>query len=403
MMSDQVFNKTPQSERVHIALFGRRNAGKSSLINALTGQQVALVSDVPGTTTDPVSKAMEILPIGPCVIIDTAGFDDVGKVGKLRIERTRQVIKQADIAIVVVAETGNLDMEISWTRMLKQANVPYLSVLNKVDLMSEAPSPTLLNGIAKRLGCDVIPISALHGSGINLVRTTMAGLLPDSGDQSLTGNLARSGDTVMLVMPQDPQAPKGRLILPQVQTLRDLMDKGCIAVCCGTNDIDRTLASLREPPRLIITDSQVFDVVEEKKPQDSLLTSFSVLMAAHKGDINYFAQSAAAIERLTDQSRVLIAEACTHAPLAEDIGREKIPRMLRGRAGQGLAVDIVAGKDFPDDVSGYDLVIHCGGCMFNRHFMLQRVEQCRAQGVPMTNYGIAIAQIKGILNKVALP
>lgn len=403
MMSDQVFNKTPQSERVHIALFGRRNAGKSSLINALTGQQVALVSDVPGTTTDPVSKAMEILPIGPCVIIDTAGFDDVGKVGKLRIERTRQVIKQADIAIVVVAETGNLDMEISWTRMLKQANVPYLSVLNKVDLMSEAPSPTLLNGLAKRLGCDVIPISALHGSGINLVRTTMAGLLPDSGDQSLTGNLARSGDTVMLVMPQDPQAPKGRLILPQVQTLRNLMDKGCIAVCCGTNDIDRTLTSLREPPRLIITDSQVFDVVEEKKPQDSLLTSFSVLMAAHKGDINYFAQSAAAIERLTDQSRVLIAEACTHAPLAEDIGREKIPRMLRGRAGQGLAVDIVAGKDFPDDVSGYDLVIHCGGCMFNRHFMLQRVEQCRAQGVPMTNYGIAIAQIKGILNKVALP
>lgn len=403
MMSDQVFNKTPQSERVHIALFGRRNAGKSSLINALTGQQVALVSDVPGTTTDPVSKAMEILPIGPCVIIDTAGFDDVGKVGKLRIERTRQVIKQADIAIVVVAETGNLDMEISWTRMLKQANVPYLSVLNKVDLMSEAPSPTLLNGLAKRLGCDVIPISALHGSGINLVRTTMAGLLPDSGDQSLTGNLARSGDTVMLVMPQDPQAPKGRLILPQVQTLRNLMDKGCIAVCCGTNDIDRTLASLREPPRLIITDSQVFDVVEEKKPQDSLLTSFSVLMAAHKGDINYFAQSAAAIERLTDQSRVLIAEACTHAPVAEDIGREKIPRMLRGRAGQGLAVDIVAGKDFPDDVSGYDLVIHCGGCMFNRHFMLQRVEQCRAQGVPMTNYGIAIAQIKGILNKVVLP
>lgn len=403
MMSDQVFNKTPQSERVHIALFGRRNSGKSSLINALTGQQVALVSDVPGTTTDPVSKAMEILPIGPCVIIDTAGFDDVGKVGKLRIERTRQVIKQADIAIVVVAETGNLDMEISWTRMLKQANVPYLSVLNKVDLMSEAPSPTLLNGIAKRLGCDVIPISALHGSGINLVRTTMAGLLPDSGDQSLTGNLARSGDTVMLVMPQDPQAPKGRLILPQVQTLRNLMDKGCIAVCCGTNDIDRTLASLREPPRLIITDSQVFDVVEEKKPQDSLLTSFSVLMAAHKGDINYFAQSAAAIERLTDQSRVLIAEACTHAPVAEDIGREKIPRMLRGRAGQGLAVDIVAGKDFPDDVSGYDLVIHCGGCMFNRHFMLQRVEQCRAQGVPMTNYGIAIAQIKGILNKVVLP
>ena len=403
MMSDQVFNKTPQSERVHIALFGRRNAGKSSLINALTGQQVALVSDVPGTTTDPVSKAMEILPIGPCVIIDTAGFDDVGKVGKLRIERTRQVIKQADIAIVVVAETGNLDMEISWTRMLKQANVPYLSVLNKVDLMSEAPSPTLLNGIAKRLGCDVIPISALHGSGINLVRTTMAGLLPDSGDQSLTGNLARSGDTVMLVMPQDPQAPKGRLILPQVQTLRDLMDKRCTAICCTTEDIDRTLAALKEPPRLIITDSQVFDIVEKQKPESSLLTSFSVLMAAHKGDIRFFARSAMAIDRLTEQSRVLIAEACTHAPLAEDIGRVKIPRILRQRVGEGLQVDIVAGKDFPEDVTAYDLVIHCGGCMFNSKFMLSRVMQCRRQGTPMTNYGIAIAHIKGILGKVSIP
>ena len=207
----------------------------------------------------------------------------------------------------------------------------------------------------------------------------------------------------MLVMPQDPQAPKGRLILPQVQTLRDLMDKRCIAVCCTTEDIDKTLASLQQPPHLIITDSQVFDIVEKKKPGGSLLTSFSVLMAAHKGDIGYFVESASAINGLTGKSRVLIAEACTHAPLVEDIGREKIPRMLRKRVGEGLNIDIVAGKDFPEDLAGYDLVIHCGGCMFNQRFMLQRVQQCREQGVPMTNYGITIAHIKGILDKISLP
>jgi len=394
-------NGTPRSERLHIALFGRRNVGKSSLINALTGQQTALVSDVPGTTTDPVSKSMEIQPLGPCVLIDTAGFDDSGKVGDLRTERTREVIKQTDIAIIVTDGTS-LDDESAWAGLLKQANVPYVTVLNKVDLLNEVPS-TLLADIAKRLNCDVIAVSAMQGTGLDLLRKTLAGLMPENEKQSLTGNLAKAGDTVLLVMPQDPQAPKGRLILPQVQTLRDLMDKGCIAICCTTQDMDQALASLREPPHLIITDSQVFDIVEQKKPQDTLLTSFSVLMAAHKGDIQYFVESAPAINRLTEQSRVLIAEACTHAPLAEDIGREKIPRMLRKRVGEKLTVDIVAGKDFPDDVKDYDLVIHCGGCMFNRRFMLQRVEQCRAQGVPMTNYGITIAHIKGILGKVSLP
>ena len=386
---------------MHIALFGRRNVGKSSLINALTGQQTALVSDVPGTTTDPVMKSMEILPLGPCVLIDTAGFDDSGKVGDLRTERTHEVIKQTDIAIIVTDGTS-LGEEASWAALLKQANVPYIAVLNKVDLMNEVPS-TLLADMAKRLGCDVVPVSAMNGTGLELLKQTLAGLMPESEKQSLTGNLVQAGDTVLLVMPQDPQAPKGRLILPQVQTLRDLMDKRCIAVCCTTEDIDKTLLSLREPPRLIITDSQVFDIVEKKKPAESLLTSFSVLMAAHKGDINYFVESAAAIDSLTEQSRVLIAEACTHAPLAEDIGREKIPRLLRKRVGQQLTIDVVAGKDFPADLSGYDLVIHCGGCMFNRKFMLSRVEQCRVQGVPMTNYGITIAHIKNILGKVSLP
>ena len=400
-MVDQSINRTPMSERLHIALFGRRNVGKSSLINALTGQQVALVSDVAGTTTDPVFKAMEILPMGPCVLIDTAGFDDSGEVGELRIQRTREVIKQADIALLVT--DGNLlDDEVEWATMLKQVDVPYVVVLNKVDLLKEKPS-TLLDTIAKRLGGEVIPVSAIRGTGLDLLRQTMSRLVPENGRQSLTGRLALAGDTVLLVMPQDPQAPKGRLILPQVQTLRDLMDKRCTAICCTTEDIDRTLAALTTPPHLIITDSQVFDIVEQKKPKESLLTSFSVLMAAIKGDIQYFVESAQAIDRLTEQSHVIIAEACTHAPLAEDIGREKIPRMLRQRVGQGLTVDTVAGKDFPNDMTGIDLVIHCGGCMFNRRFMLQRVEQCRLQGVPMTNYGITIAHVKGILGRVSLP
>ena len=399
--AESAFNRAPMSERLHIALFGRRNAGKSSLINALTGQQVAIVSDVPGTTTDPVVKAMEILPLGPCVLIDTAGFDDDGQMGDLRTERTREVIKQTDIAIIVTDGTS-LEDEARWATLLKQSNVPYLTALNKVDLMLEIPS-ALLDDIAKRLGCECIAVSALNGTGLDLLRQTLARLVPDQDKQSLTGDLAQAGDTVLLVMPQDPQAPKGRLILPQVQTLRDLMDKRCIAVCCTTEDIDRTLAALKEPPRLIITDSQVFDIVEQKKPGESLLTSFSVLMAAQKGDIRFFVRSAMAIDRLTEQSRVLIAEACTHAPLPEDIGREKIPRMLRQRVGEGLTIDIVAGKDFPADVTSYDLVIHCGACMFNRRFMLSRVEQCRRQGTPMTNYGITIAHLKGILNKVSLP
>ena len=400
-MTGKGLNRTPQSERLHIALFGRRNVGKSSLINALTGQQVALVSDVPGTTTDPVIKSMEILPLGPCVLIDTAGFDDSGEVGGLRTQRTREVVNQADIALLVT-DGKSLDDEAAWATVLKHANVPYVAVLNKVDLMDAVPS-TLLDDIAKRLGCEAIAVSALNGTGLDVLRQTMARLVPEGGKQSLTGSLVKAGDTVLLVMPQDPQAPKGRLILPQVQTLRDLMDKRCTAICCTTEDIDRTLEALKEPPHLIITDSQVFDIVEAKKPAESLLTSFSVLMAAHKGDIQYFVKSAEAIDRLTEQSHVLIAEACTHAPLAEDIGREKIPRMLRQRVGQGLTVNIVAGKDFPEVLTGYDLVIHCGACMFNRKFMLSRMEQCRAQGVPMTNYGITIAHIKGILEKVSLP
>ena len=394
-------NDTPRSERLHIALFGRRNVGKSSLINALTGQQTAIVSDVPGTTTDPVSKSIEILPLGPCVLIDTAGFDDTGEVGNLRTQRTREVIKQADIALLVT-DGATLTQEKEWAGLFKQAGIPFAIVLNKIDQMP-SPSASLLDDMAQRLGGEVVCVSALNGTGLDDLRQTMVRLRPDGEQASLTGALAGAGDTVMLVMPQDPQAPKGRLILPQVQTLRDLMDKGCIAICCTTQDIDRTLAELHEPPHLIITDSQVFDIVEKKKPAASRLTSFSVLMAAHKGDINSFADGAKAIDRLSESSHVLIAEACTHAPLAEDIGRVKIPRMLRQRVGNGLTVDVVTGRDFPEDLSGYDLVIHCGGCMFNSRFMHERQLLCSKQGVPMTNYGIAIAHIKGIMDKVSLP
>lgn len=394
-------NQAPQAVRRHIAIFGRRNVGKSSLINAITGQQVAIVSPEAGTTTDPVNRAMEIHSLGPCLLIDTAGYDDEGNVGELRNERTRKVLDQADMAMLVFDQTQDLTLERQWLDRLQQIDVPVVLVLNKTDL-----NPHVLRSIQdarKVLGSTPVPVSATEPTTIDRLRQAM--IQAGGGDEelSLTGRLAKPGDTVLLVMPQDPQAPKGRLILPQVQTLRDLMDKRCIAICCTTEDIDSTLASLQAPPHLIITDSQVFDIVEKKKPAKSLLTSFSVLMAAHKGDINYFVHSAAAIDHLTEKSRILIAEACTHAPLAEDIGREKIPRMLRQRVGQGLTIDIVAGKDFPADLLPYDLIIHCGGCMFNGRFMLQRVEQCRRQSVPMTNYGIVIAHIKGILDKVSLP
>jgi len=395
------FNRTPHSERLHIVLLGRRNVGKSSLINAITGQHTALVSDVPGTTTDPVLKAMEILPLGPCVLIDTAGWDDTGRVGELRKQRTIEVLRQADIALLVT-DGKQLEQDAQWAAELKRRGIPTLTVLNKCDLMTGDDSVNK-DVLAQRMGTEVVAVSALNGTGMDALRNTLARLVPDNQPDSLTGKLAHAGDTVLLVMPQDPQAPRGRLILPQVQTLRDLLDKGCTALCCTTADMGRSLQALREPPSLVITDSQVFAQVEAQLPAGSRLTSFSVLMAAHKGDIGYMAASAVAIDRLTPMSRVLIAEACTHAPLPEDIGREKIPAMLRRRVGGNLLIDVVAGKDFPDDLSPYDLVIHCGACMFNRQFMLSRINQARQQGVPMTNYGIAIAHIKGILSKVSFP
>lgn len=380
---------TPQSNRLHIILIGKRNSGKSSLMNALTGQQVAIVSGIPGTTTDPVVKAMEIHGIGPCVFIDTAGIDDDGELGCQRVEMTMKSLQKADIALLV-CEAGQGDVLSTWSAKLMAMKIPVVPILNKVDLLADAEREA--TDMEQQCGIRPIMVSTKSKQGIDNVRQAIIEAMPEDFDApSITGSLVEDGDLVLLVMPQDIQAPKGRLILPQVQTLRELLDKKCVVMSCTTDRLSITLKMLSRPPKLIITDSQAFKAVNELKPDESLLTSFSILFAAYKGDIHYFAESAKAIGRLHPDSKVLIAEACTHVPLTEDIGRVKIPRLLRKRVGDSLQIDIVSGSDFPEDLSVYDLVIHCGACMFNRKYVLHRVEQARRQGVPMTNYGIAIA------------
>lgn len=398
---------TPNANRLHIALFGKRNSGKSSLINALTGQDTALVSDTPGTTTDPVQKAMEIHGIGPCLFIDTPGFDDEGELGNRRIERTWKAVEKTDIALLLCAgggsaeETGEPDFteELHWLEQLKAKNIPTILLINKADIRKNTAS--LAIWIKETFGSQPIPVSAKEKTGVELIRQAILEKLPEDFDhQSITGSLVTEGDLVLLVMPQDIQAPKGRLILPQVQTIRELLDKKCLIMSCTTDKLRETLQALSRPPKLIITDSQVFKTVYEQKPEESKLTSFSVLFAGYKGDIRYYVKSASAIGSLTESSRVLIAEACTHAPLSEDIGRVKLPHLLRKRIGEKLSIDIVAGTDFPQDLTPYSLVIHCGACMFNRKYVLSRIERARLQNVPMTNYGVAIAFLNGILNQI---
>lgn len=383
---------TPNANRLHIALFGKRNSGKSSLINALTGQDTALVSDTPGTTTDPVQKAMEIHGIGPCLFIDTPGFDDEGELGNRRIERTWKAVEKTDIALLLCAgggsaeETGEPDFteELHWLEQLKAKNIPTILLINKADIRKNTAS--LAIRIKATFGSQPIPVSAKEKTGVELIRQAILEKLPEDFDQqSITGSLVTEGDLVLLVMPQDIQAPKGRLILPQVQTIRELLDKKCLIMSCTTDKLRETLQALSRPPKLIITDSQVFKTVYEQKPEESKLTSFSVLFAGYKGDIRYYVKSASAIGSLTESSRVLIAEACTHAPLSEDIGRVKLPHLLRKRIGEKLSIDIVAGTDFPQDLTPYSLVIHCGACMFNRKYVLSRIERARLQNVPMTN------------------
>ncbi|WP_414697335.1 [FeFe] hydrogenase H-cluster maturation GTPase HydF [Peptacetobacter sp. AB845] len=425
-------NETPRAERLHIGIYGRRNNGKSSLINAITGQNISLVSDFAGTTTDPVYKSMELHGIGPVVFIDTAGFDDEGELGQMRVERTLDAVDKTDIAIVVLSNENiiknknsenslknlnsdikneksekeneivlDIEIEKEWINKLKKAKVPYLVVINKIDKISKDD----LNAISKKLEDDLkikpILTSAVDKKGIELIREELIRLLPeDYSMRSITGKIVKDGDTVLLVMPQDIQAPKGRLILPQVQTIRDLLDNKCLVLCSTADTMESMISKLVSPPDLIITDSQIFGDVYAKKPKESRLTSFSVLFADFKGDIDYYRESVKSIENLTESSRVLIAEACTHAPLEEDIGRVKIPNRLRKKIGEGLTFDIVAGRDFPKDLSKYDLIIHCGACMFNRKYVLSRIESAKEQNVPMTNYGVVMAYLAGIIDKI---
>ena len=374
-------------------LVGERNSGKSSLLNALSGQRVAIVSDVPGTTTDHVSKAMEIPGLGACVLVDTAGLDDTGELGGMRVGNALDALRTADVLLVVIdAATGRLpDLPVS--------GVPAVPVLSKCELLDEPALKDLSASAEAKYGRPAVFSSPMLGRGRREVICAIQEAVPEDWNAPfLTSGLVEEGGLAVLVMPQDKQAPKGRLILPQQQVIRELLDRHCRVVCCTSEDLVSTIASLRDAPDAVITDSQDFADVSKNVPQGTPLTSFSILFAASKGDIDYFLESACKIDSLTASSRVLIAEACTHVPASEDIGRVKIPRLLRARAGEALRIDTVSGRDFPDDIRAYDLVIHCGACMFNRRYVLSRVEQAKKQGVPMTNYGIAIAYINNLKN-----
>lgn len=413
-------NDTPSANRLHIGVFGKTNSGKSSLINAFTGQEVSIASDIAGTTTDPVYKAMEIHPLGACTIIDTAGFDDASELGAKRVEKTRLAAEKTDVAVIVFAADGidkkdevdqlqetdsktmekHFAQELKWYHFFKEKNTPVLLIINKADL---GDAKALQEFLVKETNEHPLVVSAAKNEGIDRIKEALARKVPENfGERLITGTLVGEEDLVMLVMPQDIQAPKGRLILPQVQTTRELLDKKCLIMSVTT---DKFVAAVKlvQPPKLIITDSQVFSYVYENKPKESMLTSFSVLFAAYKGDLPYYVEGAKQIDSLTEQSRVLIAECCTHAPLQEDIGRVKIPRMLKKRFGEGITVDHVSGTDFPEDLSGYDLIIQCGACMFNRKYVLSRIDRAKEQRIPMTNYGVTIAHLTGILPHVVMP
>ena len=385
-----------RSNRVHIAVFGRRNAGKSSLVNALAGQDVSIVSDVAGTTTDVVWKNIELPSIGAAVIGDTAGFDDDGELGTKRVEATRKVLSRIDLALLLLGgNSADCGLEREWIAMLGKSGVPFVAVLGHCDENNNAEE------WGKALDCNVVAFSSVTKEGKDTLLSAMATALQGNQDNDdVTYGLVSAGDVVVLVMPQDSQAPKGRLIQPQVQTLRNLLDKHAVPLCCASEELPLLLDSLKNAPSLIITDSQVFAQVEKLKPENTRLTSFSVLMARQKGDIAIFRQGAEVLKSLPCNARILIAEACTHIPQNEDIGRVKLPRMLRNKFGEELSVTVVSGNDFPDDLSSYDLVIHCGACMFTKRHVMARVRQAVAQNVPITNYGIAIATLTGIIDKV---
>ncbi len=462
-------NDTPSGERVHIGFFGRRNSGKSSLVNAVTGQEMSLVSDTLGTTTDPVSKAMELLPLGPVVIIDTPGFDDVGELGGQRVRRARQILNRADMAVLVIdATVGMTDSDRQLVRIFEEKEIPYIVAANKCDLLeggavpvpqytaaaqgmpagqgntivqnpdavqttpagqdnaiaqeasaaqgeettqekSDVQNATVVRGEAvvqgeasspKVTSGSTIYVSALHGTNIYELKECMAALTGVKKEEKrLVGDMLEAGDLVILVIPIDESAPKGRLILPQQQTIRDILEAGAAAVCVKDTELKLTLDRLGARPRLVITDSQAFGRVSKETPGDILLTSFSILMARYKGFLDTAVKGAAKLERLKDGDRILVAEGCTHHRQCEDIGTVKLPGWLRKYTGKELVFESSSGRSFPEDLSPYALVLHCGGCMLNEREMLYRMKCAEDQGVAFTNYGIAIAQVHGILKR----
>ena len=384
-------NDTPMANRIHIGFFGRRNAGKSSVVNAVTGQELAVVSDTKGTTTDPVYKSMELLPLGPVVIIDTPGYDDGGHLGELRVKKTRQVLNKTDIAVLIVdAAEGKGSCEEELIRLFTEKEIPYLVVYNKSDLLTEIP----------RAGAQEIYVSALEKREIYELKERIGSLVPQEGaGVRLVADLIQAKDFVVLVTPIDSAAPKGRMILPQQQAIRDVIDADAVAVVVKENELKETLEHLGKKPSLVVTDSQAFGRVSKDTPEDIPLTSFSILMARYKGILDYTVPGAAAIDRLSDGDTALIAEGCTHHRQCDDIGTVKLPRWLRKYTGKELHFQFSSGLEFPDDLSPYALVVHCGGCMLNEREVRYRMKCARDQGIPMTNYGVAIAHIHGILKR----
>ncbi len=390
-------HQTPNANRLHIAIFGKRNVGKSSLINALTSQDIALVSDLAGTTTDPVYKAMELLPIGPVVIIDTAGLDDEGEIGELRVKKTKEVMDKTDLALLVI-DGGDKDLllEKEWYEDLRIRKIPVVGVINKIDV-----NEVSLEDLQKVIDIAFVKVSAKDKLNIDgLKRAIMATAPEDFEKSTIVGDIVKPKARVLVVAPQDIQAPKGRLILPQVQIIRDLLDNDAMALVVKDSELQDILASLKDKPDLVITDSQVFKKVNAIIPKDVPLTSFSILMARYKGDLNSLVSGARAIDTLKVGDKVLIAEACTHHPLEGDIGREKLPVWLQEKVGGKLDITVCAGSSFPEDLSGYKLIVHCGACMFNRQQLMSRIKKANIDQLPITNFGIAIAHINGILDRV---
>ncbi len=396
-------NQTPKSNRIHIAFFGQTNAGKSSLINAVTSQDIALVSDVSGTTTDPVYKAMELLPLGPVMMIDTAGLNDTSELGDLRKKKTLEVLNKTDIAIVVIdSASEDVHFEKELIEQIQAKKVTVIGVLNKTDLHPVNKDDQ--NKLSNRLGIPLLTVSAQTGDGIKLLKEAIGKATPTEEEKfKIVGDLIRPGDLVVLVTPIDKAAPKGRLILPQQQTIRDILENDAIAVVCKEHELRETLIKLGTKPKMVITDSQAFLKVSADTPKDILMTSFSILFARHKGDLMQLVKGAKAIESLKDGDKVLVSEGCTHHRQSDDIGTVKIPRWLRQVTGKELDFDYVSGVSFTESAKDYALVIHCGACMLNKKAMDHRLDTVESLGVPIVNYGVMIAYVHGILDRALEP